>query len=175
MQVTRETPDQLIIEHKSTGIAVVALILALALCFVGLSNMRAEPVTGILTILAGIAGFFGMLALFGERNMLVLDRPAGTATLSQLTPRGLMRWHFDLADVAGAEHRITRAKKGGNHHWAALVVQGGMDAGTHNLSRQGLNNPAPKEMTDTINRWLGSDKGANTHEDNPRHPWSADP
>ncbi len=155
MKITRETPDQLIIENNPIWLAIFVSVFGLIFFGIGLANVRAEPGMGIAFIAGGLAIAVGFNMIFIRRTQLILDRPRN---LVELRRKGWlnyvsMTWELQYltrADVQSSSSGDT------NTYRAALQISGGMDAGTHPITLVYSSGRGAKRAANAINRWLDS-------------------
>ena len=69
--------------------------------------------------------------------------------------RGYTRRHWDLRHLSRAELQGSRSRKGSTWR-AVLVIDGGMDAGRHPVTRVYTNGRGHARAVAAINRWLDS-------------------
>ncbi|PCH75254.1 MAG: hypothetical protein COC12_01470 [Rhodobacteraceae bacterium] len=154
MKVTRDTPDQLIIANSPWLIGLMLIIFILIFVGAGLLVMTEEFWIGLL--FAGFGGGIGLGAFvaFVSRVQLILDRPTNSVTLRARSLFGFSEVRHALSDLTRAELDSTTESKGGTLYRPALVLTGGMSAGTHPILNAYTNGTSPQRMVAAINTWL---------------------
>jgi len=153
MKITRDTPDQLIVDNTPwlLGIAISSSILVFAGIGVFLISQGnwAGLIFFVLGCCFGIAGF----AAFVRRTQLILNRPANTATLRTRTLFGLTQTEHKLSNLIRAKLESTSSTKGTTLYRPTLILEG-MSAGPHPIIPSYTNTKMPDEMVKAINGWL---------------------
>ncbi|MCX7558614.1 hypothetical protein OS190_03485 [Sulfitobacter sp. F26204] len=155
MKITRNTPDQLIIENNPIWLAVFVSAFAMVFVAIGLFNIGAEPVMGFAFIGGGL--FFGILfnLAFIRRTQLILDGPRN---LVELRRRGWLNYVSMTWELRYLDRAIVESSNSGDSttYRAAFVINGGMDAGTHPVTLVYSSGRGAKRAKDAINAWLDS-------------------
>lgn len=154
MDISRSTPEQLIIEDTPwlLGIGILAVILTLAPF--GVSLLLQGAWFGLLYTVVVCGVGMAVFAAFVRRVQLILDRPANTITLRTRSLFGMTQVQHDLHDLSGAILETTTGGKGTILYRPSLILDSGMSAGTHPIIASHQNSAAPKHIVDTINTWL---------------------
>ncbi len=159
MKVTRDTPDQLIIENNPIWLAIFVTAFGLLFFTMGLANLGTDLKLA-LTFMAGglgIAVVFNMA--FVRRTQLILDHPRNHVELRRRSWFGYskMTWEMRFLDRAIVE---TMHSGDTPTNRAALVISGGMDAGTHPVTLVYSSGHGADRARDAINGWLDSHRSA---------------
>ncbi|KIN62348.1 hypothetical protein Z946_1205 [Sulfitobacter noctilucicola] len=155
MKITHNSPDQLVIENNPVWLAVFLSVFGLTFMAIGLFAVSAEPLMGFVFVAAGLGIAIGFNMIFVRRTQLILDRSAQKVLLRR---RGWLRdnsltWEMRYLDRAIVE---TSRSSDNNTHRAALIINGGMDEGTHPLTIVYSSGRGASRAADAINRWLDS-------------------
>ncbi len=115
----------------------------------------------------GADAFWGLLAIplfivifivvFVRRDDLILDRSRNLLELRHSTFRGRTRVQHRLEHLERAKLQSSRSSKGGKTYRIALVLDGGMDAGTHPVTPVYVSGNGAKRGVAAINAWLAQD------------------
>ncbi len=102
----------------------------------------------------GGSAFFALFFwVFVRRNQLLLDRRAGTVTLRRRT---LSRYSETIHDLDHLSRAIVQTSRGDDSdtHRMALILSGGMDAGTHPFTAVYTSGTGARRAADAVNAWL---------------------
>ncbi|EBA12349.1 hypothetical protein RCCS2_13669 [Roseobacter sp. CCS2] len=97
------------------------------------------------------------LIVFVRRDDLILDRSRNLLELQHSTFRGRTKVQHKLEHLQRAKLQSSRTSKGGTTYRIALVLDGGMDAGTHPVTPVYASGNSAKHGVETINAWLAQD------------------
>ena len=154
MKVTRDTPDQLILEESPwlLGIGMVGFILA----FVGPGLFLVMSGEWMGLFFAAIGGGLGFMALavFVQRIQLIFDRGAGTLTIRRATILRYGQETFPLPDVLGVELESRIGGKGRQMKRAALVLSARTGRTLHPITEVWTNGAGPGRTVAAIADWL---------------------
>ena len=153
MKVSRNTPDQLIIENNPIVLAILLNTLFLVFLGAGLFNLSTDFWFGI--AFAGGAVVFGAIfnLAFIRRTQILFDRPANLVEMRRKSLLGYQRRTWALEHLDRAEVQSSRSDNT-NTYRAALVFDGGMDAGTHPITLVYSSGGGARRAADAINTWL---------------------
>ena len=157
MRIIRNTTDQLILRSVPWLIAVMLSIFLLGTIAFGLQAFfegdRAGALWGGFLIPAFLAVFF---VAFVRRDEAILDRSRDLLELRHAT---LLRRHKVRHQLQHLDRAIvqTSSGKNGTTHRVALILNGGMDAGTHPVTPIYVSGRGAQKATDAINAWLVQD------------------
>lgn len=157
MDITRNTPDQLIIDDTPWLLGAVVIGVILTFASSGVSLILNGVWAGLVLIVVICCVGLAIFAAFIRRVQLILDRPAGTITLRTKTLFGLTEMIHDLPDLSRATLEVTIGGKGGKLYRPSLILDQGMSVGTHPIIPTYVNSSGPKRMVDAINIWLNTD------------------
>ena len=88
MKITRNTPDQLILERKPFWLPLLFIAVFLLFFGIGLFVFSEEPILGTVFMLLSPIGLVFAI-IFGQRVQIILHRSAGTVTIQR---RSLVRY-----------------------------------------------------------------------------------
>ena len=154
MKIVQNTPDQLIL--KSTPWLFGLILSAGIVISVGFGLNAAssanwtEAFWGVIGIPAFLALF---LVIFIRRDDLILDRGQMTVELRHATFFGKRRIVHDLSHLERAVIQKGTSQKSDTYR-VAIVLNGGMDAGTHPVTEIYSSGNGAQIAADAINGWL---------------------
>lgn len=156
MKVTRNTPDQLIIDHFSIFLAIMLVVFFTVFVGVGVGMVLNGALLGLLFVIAGLF-FTGAMLYHTERVQVILDRSNGLLTIRR---RNILRYSEVTHDLHALERAIIETSTSGEDnsqtHRATLVLTSGMSAGHHPITEVYTSVPGPKRVANAINDWLGN-------------------
>lgn len=154
MKVTRDTPDQLILDDTPWLVGLVLAAMILACAAIGLSLLGSGHAGRGLAILGFGLPFLGLFfGLFVRRNQLILDRVAGKVIHRRATVLGRTEVVHYLDNLDRAIIQTSRGKNGDTYRMT-LVLSGGMDAGLHPFTRVYSSGRGARRGAEAVNRWL---------------------
>jgi hypothetical protein len=153
MRVTRDTPDELVLDYAPWVPMTIILVLLVVFLGAGMAALAKRAVLqGLMFGGIGTVACGGALYAFAERRQLWLSRQTGTATLRCRSFRGLTERQVALADVAGALlEQGGRAKGGRPLQRPGLRLKGG---GRMDIIEPFMTGPGPERAVTAINAWL---------------------
>lgn len=155
MKVTRNLPEQLIIENRPWVISL-ALVAGWALFFaIGLSIFLSGQPMGLIFMAASVIPLI-LIYFFARRTQVLFLRPEGQLIIRRKTLLGSSQVVHELNEVDHAIVQQSSTKDGGATYRVALVFPEGQSAGTHPLTLAYSNFSDHHGMADTINAWLDS-------------------
>ncbi|MEJ8561431.1 hypothetical protein QTO30_09540 [Yoonia sp. GPGPB17] len=155
MKIVRNTPEQLVLRSVPWFIAITLSAAFLAVIAFGLNALFEGNMTDTFWGLIAIPLFLALfLAVFVRRDDLLLDRSRNLLELRHSTFRGRTRIQHKLEHLERAMVQSSRTSKGGTTYRIALVLNGGMDAGTHPVTPVYTGGNGAKRGVKTINDWL---------------------
>ncbi len=160
MKIVRNTPDQLILRSVPWVIGIVLSGAILGLSAASLTGfLQTEYLFGTVMLLSAL--FVGVFfALFVRRDDLILDRSRNQIELRHATVFGRHKVRHDLTHLRNAiVQQQSAAGSGSKNDTAltfrvALVLEGGMDAGTHPVTEVFSDGNSALKAADAINNWL---------------------
>lgn len=156
MKVTRNTPEQLIIDHFSIVLAIVLVVVFVVFVGGGAVMVLDGQPFGLIFLIAGGVFSAGML-YFTERVQVILDRSSGLLTIRR---RNILRYQEVTHDLDALERAVietsTSNKNNKETYRATLVLTTGMSAGAHPITQVYTNMPGSKAVANAINDWLGN-------------------
>ena len=155
MKIVENTPDRLVLKSVPWVMGILLCGFMLACIAFGLSalmdgNMK-DAFWGLLALPLFLSLF---LLVFVRRDDLTLDRSQNLLELRHSTFRGRMRVQHKLEHLDRAMIQSSRNENGGKTHRIALILDGGMDAGTHPVTSVYTGGNGAKRGADAINDWL---------------------
>lgn len=156
MNVTRNTPDQLIVADTPWLIGIMLIIFVLLFVGPGLLIASDGIWQGWIFVIAG--GGMGVIALgvFVRRMQLILDRPSGTITIRRRSIFGFSEITHELSDLSEVKIETTTGSKGRTLYRPTLVLTQGMSAGDHPIVQAYTNSGSSQRVADAVNGWLGN-------------------
>ena len=154
MRITRETRDELVLDHAPWGLALAMIGIVLAGAMAGIGMVMAGLV--VIGLLLGAIGVFSGLAglvLFVERCQVWLDRPQGTLTARRRTPFGMTQTQLPLSGVDYALLQSKSGPQGAVGRRAAIMTAAGRQIV---LTETYIGGPGPERVVAAINRWLAA-------------------
>lgn len=156
MKVTRNTPEQLIVDHHALVLASIATVLTLGFCILGVVIVADGSLIGLLFVAVGLGAGGGMLGQT-ERVQVILDRAAETLTIRR---RNILRYNetehtlsaLDRADIETSRYNNATTYR------VTLVLTSDMSAGKHPVTEVYSSSPNHKRVADAINAWLGRER-----------------
>lgn len=159
MKITRDTPDQLIIEDRPWLFAVMIVFFTLVFAAVGLMLLFAGELVGLFFAGFGVAMGLAAFWAFVRRVQVVFHRPDGFVEIRRKTIFSMTSVRHDLSEVGEAIVQHTTGSKGGTLRRLALVIPHGQSAGSHPVTEAYSNIGDHNGMATRINDWL-ADTGA---------------
>ena len=155
MKISRNTPEQLILDNNPIWLALFVTGFSLVFVAIGLANLGPTPGMGAAFIGGGL--FFGVVfnMVFTRRTQLILDRPANKVELRRRSWFGYSRLSWELQYLQEAVVQTSRSGDTDTHR-AALVISGGMDAGVFPVTLVYSSGRGAKRARDAINGWLSA-------------------
>ncbi|WP_342068804.1 hypothetical protein [Yoonia algicola] len=158
MKIVRNTSDQLILQSVPWVIAIMLSIFLLGAIGFGLSSLFESNTTDAFWGLLAIPLFLSLfIVIFVRRDDLILDRSRNLLELRHSTFRGRTKIQHKLEHLNRAMLQTSRSSKGATTHRIALVLDGGMDAGTHPVTPVYVSGNGAKRGVEAINAWLAQD------------------
>ncbi len=165
MKIVRNTPEQLILRSAPWFLAVVFGGLILVSIGCGLNAFFAGGLGETFWGLIGIPAFLALfLVIFVRRDDLILDRSRDVLELRHSTFFGRRKVRHKLQNLERAIVQTSNSGDSGPTHRIALVLSGGMDAGTHPVTPVYASGNGAKRGVDAINGWLSRDIDSNVRE-----------
>lgn len=164
MKVTRNTPDQLIVERTPWLLSLLLVLGGLVFLGVGLSILldgRAHRSAAEAWGLGGIFMFFalilfGLLIPFSRRTQVLFLRDPGTVTLRTRSLLGRREVVHRLDEVSRAVVQERRDSDGDRTYRVSLEIDDGQSAGTHPLTIVYDNVTDHEGLAHKTNAWLDS-------------------
>ncbi len=158
MKIVRNTPEQLILRSAPWLLAVLFGGFILVSIGFGLNAVLAGDWGESFWGLIGIPAFMGIFAvIFVRRDDVILDRSRDLLELRHSTFLGRRKIRHKLGDLERAIVQTSNSGDGGPTHRIALVLAGGMDAGTHPVTPVYASGSEAQQAVEAINAWLSED------------------
>ncbi|SHE97252.1 hypothetical protein SAMN05444273_103311 [Litoreibacter ascidiaceicola] len=153
MKVTRNLPEQLIVENRPWVVSL-ALVGGWLLFFgIGLSILLSGQAMGLIFMAASFIPVV-LLYFFARRTQALFLRSEGKLVIRRKTLLGGSVVEHQLHEVQNAIVQASHTKKGGTTYRVALVFPEGQSAGIHPLVFAYDNFSDHHGIADTINQWL---------------------
>jgi len=154
MKVTRNIPEQLIIENRPWVISLALIATGLIFIGIGLSIFLSGELMGLFFMVMGLVPF-GLLFAFARRTQALFLGPEGKLIIRRRTLLGGSTIEHRLDEVGKAIVQSSTGDNGATYR-VALIFPEGQSAGTHPLTLAYDNYGDHHGMADTINAWLDS-------------------
>ncbi|MFK7751507.1 MAG: hypothetical protein AB8B51_03060 [Sedimentitalea sp.] len=160
MKVTRNTPEQLILDVTPWLWGIGLVVFTLIFAVVSFVVLMEGDVAIALVSLTGCAMGALAFAVFVRRAQIILDRTADTLVIRRRSVFGYSAVEHPLSALTHAELDTTPGNQGRRMSRPVLVLGDGMSAGHHPITQAYTNSPQPGRMVDIINDWLKADQRA---------------
>jgi hypothetical protein len=158
MKIVRNTPEQLILRSTPWLLGVIFIVVILGLTSISLNALlNGDLILAVSLFLFGpmFAGLF--FVLFIQRDDLILDRSRDLLELRHATVLERRKIQHKLRHLKEAIVQTSRSSdNGGPTHRVALVLNGGMDAGTHPVTEVYTSGCGAQRAAAAINDWLAA-------------------
>lgn len=154
MKITRDTPEQLIVEDRPWLIAAFILALTLGLLAICLPDALQGKLPA--QVGAGLCAALGLflLALFVRRAQVIFHRPENYVQMRHRSVFGQVNVRHTLTEVDRAVLQQLKTESRGSWR-VALSIPAGQSKGEHPITQAYLNNKAHcQAIADRINAWL---------------------
>lgn len=157
MKISRNTPEQLIIEDSPWLWGLFFVGFTVIFVGAGIALVANGEIMGLLFAVLG--GGLGILAfgVFVRRVQVILDRSNGLLVIRRRSVKGYSEVVHQLAELECAILEETAGSKGGRLYRPTLVLAGGMSAGRHPIVDSYTNTGGPRRLADAVNTWLRVD------------------
>lgn len=154
MKVTRNIPDQLVIENRPWVLCLALIAGGLLFFGIGLSIFMSGELLGLLFMaLSSIP--FGLLFAFARRVQVLFLKQQAKIVFRRRNLLGSSVVEHDLTEVSEAIVQTSKGSgDGGPTHRVALVIPKGQSEGTYPLTLAYDNFGNHRAMAQTINQWL---------------------
>jgi hypothetical protein len=160
MRVTRNTPEQLIVEDTPWFIGVMLILFILVFVGAGLLAATDTLVGGLAFALIGGGLGASAFTVFVRRVMVILDADANALILRRSSVFGRSEVSHTLSDVDRAMLEETTSDSGRSLYRPSLVLSRGVSAGIHPIVDVYTNTPGPRRLVAAINDWLAAHRRA---------------
>ena len=157
MKVTRNLPQQLIVEDRPWLVSL--LLVGIALVFAGAALATLSSGEPIIAFFLGLGAFMGVLALFlfTRRVQIIFDRPSDSVTIRRRSMRGTTEVKHKLSNLGEAVVE-TMSGDGADTYRVSLVLTDGMSAGRHPVTGYYVSGKSAPRLAQEINAWLNAAK-----------------
>lgn len=157
MKISRDTPEQLIIDYSPWFWALFMIFFTLTFAGAGIALLANGEIMGLL--FAGFGAGMGILAfgVFVRRVQVILDRPNGLLVIRRRSVSGYSEVVHQLDELECVILEETAGSKGGRLFRPTLVLAGGMSAGRHPIVESYTNTGGPRRLAEAVNTWLPVD------------------
>ena len=157
MKVTRDTPEQLIVDHFSILMAVMTVTFGAIFLGTGLFHLFQGKIEGLIFVIVG-GSFTAIILYYTERVQVILDRQTDKLIIRRRNIFGYKQIEHDLSDLDRAvlEKSVSNRRNPQELYRATLVLESGMSAGRHPIVEVYTNLPGSRKTVHAINRWLDS-------------------
>ncbi|WP_400086070.1 hypothetical protein [Yoonia sp. R78084] len=157
MKIVHDTPEKLVLSFVPWVFATVLSALLLGVVGFGLNALFTGDVSAAFWGLFAIPLFMLLfLVIFVRRDDLILDRDRNLLELRHSTFRGRTRVRHKLEHLKEAKLQSSRSENA-NTYRITLVLDGGMDAGTHAVTPIYASGRGAERGVAAINAWLAQD------------------
>lgn len=153
MNITRNTPEQLIVGNNPVWVAVLLTVMGLVFLGIGMGIALTGALSGLIFCAASLLPF-GLMLVFVRRVQLIFEADKATLTIQRKNLAGATKVVHALADVARAELETTHSD-GSTMHRVTLVLTG-QSAGRHPITTAYSNVGNHDGVAQAINGWLDS-------------------
>lgn len=151
MKVTRNHPDQLILENRPWFLALTLGGMMLIFVAVGLGLTFNGDWFGMFFVVMGLIVPGILFAFMVRRTMVILDRSTGTIELRRKSVMGMKNEEYPLSDLKAARIATNFDVEGDTHRCELEMAQGKPIP----LTIVYTNGSGPWRAADAINGWLG--------------------
>ena len=154
MKITRNIPEQLVIENRPWIISLALIAGGLLFFGIGLSIFLSGELMGLFFMMGSIIPF-GLLFAFARRVQVLFLKNEGKLIFRRRNLLGGSVVEHPLEEVGEAIVQTSRGNSdGGPTHRVSLVFPKGQSVGTHPITIAYDNFSDHHGMADTINQWL---------------------
>ncbi|SFR59006.1 hypothetical protein [Litoreibacter janthinus] len=157
MKVTRNIPEQLVIENRPWVISLALVAGGLLFIGIGLSIFLSGELMGLVFMGLGLIPF-GMLFAFARRTQVLFLGPEGKVIIRRRSLLGGSTIEHRIDEVSEAIVQSSTGDKGTTYR-VALSFPHGQSAGIHPLTLVYDNFSDHRGMANIINSWLTAHRG----------------
>lgn len=163
MKVTRNTPDQLIVENNPWFFGILIALIAFVFTCVGLLILSSgEILPGLVFLTVGILIATVGTFIFIRRVQVIFDRPSNLIEIRRKSVSGMDVVKHALSDFSHAfaqrnRQRSSSGKRNQPAYRAVLVLDKGMSAGEHPVTQMYYTGSGADRIVEAINAWHGVD------------------
>jgi hypothetical protein len=156
LKISRNTPDQLILDKQPWFIALLLGFIVLAFVGGGLGLMvSGDPLQGFVLIVSTTLILSLFFWAFVRRNQLILDRHSGTLTHRRRTLLGYRKTVHELHHLDRAMVETSSGDDSDTYRMS-YVLLGGMDEGTHPFTAAYSSDAGARRAAKAVNDWLAA-------------------
>lgn len=153
MKITRNTPEQLIVENNPVWLAIFVSVFGLIFFGVGLSQLGSQTGMALMFMAGGLGIGIGFNMIFIRRTQVILDHPRNLVELRRRSWLGYSSRTWELRYLDRAFVQTSRSGDTDTHR-AVLDIGGGMDAGQHPITIVYSSGSGASRAETAINDWL---------------------
>jgi hypothetical protein len=163
MKVTRNTPDQLIIENNPWLFGILLALIAFVFTCMGLLILASGAIfPGIAFLVVGLLITSVGTFVFIRRVQVIFDRPNNLLEIRRKSVSGMDVVKHELSDFSHAVVQRNRMRSANGQprqpaYRAVLVLDKGMSAGDHPVTQMYHTGSGADRMAEAINTWHGVD------------------
>ena len=157
MKVTRNTPDQLILQNNPLLLVAALNLFFLIFLAIGMGTIGQNGLVGAIFIGGSLLMGAALNLAFARRTQLILDRTADRVELRRKSLLAYYRQVWRIADVTGAETQVSRSGDTDTRRVALRVHLYGQTE-IHPVTLVYTSGKGPERATDAINSWLGGSR-----------------
>jgi len=155
MKVSRDTPDQLILENNPIVLAILISAFGLIFVAVGMFIMADEFWVGVGFISAGLISIVVFNLAFTRRTQFIFDRPTNRVEMRRKSLLGYSKRNWELAHLERAVIETSRSDTS-NTYRAALGFVGGMEPGAVRITLVYASGKGAERAANAVNGWLAA-------------------
>lgn len=159
MKITRDTPEQLIVENRPWLMGLLLIGFTLVFVGVGIGLLVSGEWMGLIFGLGG--GGIGLLAFwaFVRRTQVIFHRGQGYCERRERSLTGMQVVRHRLDEISRAVVEESRSSKGSTTRRTTLVIEQGESAGRHPITKAYDNFNRHRRIAARINDWLAEARG----------------
>ena len=162
MRVVRNTSEQIILRSVPWLIALLLCVFLLGAVAFGLQALFEGNRAGAFWAGLFVPAFVGLfIIMFVRRDEAILDRSRDLLELRHATLLRRQKIQHKLHHLERAVVQTSKGKNGPTHR-IALILTGGMDAGTHPVSPVYVSGRGAQRAADAVNAWLSDNVDSDT-------------
>ncbi len=154
MKVTRNTPDQLVLDHVPWVFGGLLTLFTITFAGIGIAMLFGGDPMGVMFLVMGGGLGIACLAVFVERLQVILNRTTGRLRMRRRTIFGYEEDVHELTALRGAIVESSYSKNGGDTFRPALVIDTPRGPEPRPVSQIFSSGRGARRAVDQINAWL---------------------